>query len=37
MKKPSIKVVCLECTKKFATTKDIPECPRCGSVDIDVR
>ncbi len=33
---PAIKVVCLECGKRFATRKDIPECPKCGGVDIDV-
>ena len=37
MKTPKIKVVCLECGKKFQTTKVIPECPKCGGVDIDVR
>jgi Zn finger protein HypA/HybF involved in hydrogenase expression len=33
-----IKVVCLECDKKFTTTKNaLPECPKCGGTDIDVR
>lgn len=33
-----IKVVCLECGKKFTTgANSDPECPKCGSVDIDVR
>ena len=32
-----ILVQCLECGKKFTTTKEIPECPRCHGVDIDVR
>lgn len=33
----AIKVVCLECGKKFATRSLDPECPKCGGVDIDVR
>ena len=37
MRKPRLKVICLECGKKFATTNDGPECPKCGSTDIDVR
>ena len=32
-----IKVVCLECGKKFQTVNLIPECPKCGGVDVDVR
>lgn len=34
-----IKVVCLECGKKFAVGPNnlIPECPKCGGVDVDVR
>lgn len=32
-----IKVVCMECGKKFQTTKVIPECPKCGGADIEVR
>ena len=32
-----IKVVCLECSKKFATSKIIPECPKCGGSDIEPR
>jgi Zn finger protein HypA/HybF involved in hydrogenase expression len=32
-----IKVICLECGKKFRTKKVIPECPKCGGSDIDVR
>jgi hypothetical protein len=35
--KPKIKVICLECGKKFQTARDIPECLRCGGVDVDVR
>lgn len=37
MPKPLIKVQCQECGRKFQTSKDIPECPKCGGVDIDVR
>ena len=37
MSAPKIKVECLECSKKFQTTNMLPECPKCGSVDIDVR
>lgn len=33
-----IKVECLECAKKFSCGPTAsPECPRCGSTDIDVR
>lgn len=36
--KPSaIKVVCLECAKKFTTRSLSPSCPKCGGVDIEVR
>lgn len=37
MKREKIKVVCLECGKKFATTSFDPQCPKCNGVDIDVR
>lgn len=37
MKQPKIKVICLECGKKFQTTKAIPDCPKCGGADVDVR
>jgi Zn finger protein HypA/HybF involved in hydrogenase expression len=30
-------VVCLECGKKFLTARVIPECPRCGGVDVELR
>lgn len=38
-KSTRIKVECLECRKKFTVspTNVIPECPKCGGVDIDVR
>jgi Zn finger protein HypA/HybF involved in hydrogenase expression len=38
-KKPDtrIKVVCLECGKKFSVRVYANECPKCGGVDIDVR
>jgi predicted RNA-binding Zn-ribbon protein involved in translation (DUF1610 family) len=33
-----IKVVCLDCGKKFAVSPNAsPECPRCGNTDIEVR
>ena len=35
--KPRIPVVCMECGKKFSTTNALPECPKCGGVDIEVR
>lgn len=35
-KKVPMRVACLECQKKFRTTKDIPECPRCGGSDIEL-
>ena len=32
-----VRVVCLECGKKFTARATItPACPKCGSVDIDV-
>jgi rRNA maturation endonuclease Nob1 len=37
MKAPRLKVVCLECGKKWQTTNPGPECPRCGGTDIDGR
>ena len=30
-------VVCLECSRKFATASLSPRCPKCGGVDIEVR
>lgn len=36
-KQHKIPVVCMECGKKFQTTKTIPECPKCGGVDVEVR
>jgi Zn finger protein HypA/HybF involved in hydrogenase expression len=37
-KRPApIKVECLECGKKFQTRSTLPSCPKCGSVDVDVR
>lgn len=35
--KARIPVICMDCSKKFQTTKDIPECPKCGGTDIEVR
>jgi rRNA maturation endonuclease Nob1 len=32
-----IKVICLECGKKFQVVASTNECPRCGGTDIDVR
>lgn len=33
-----IKVICLECGKKFSCGPNSdPECPKCHGVDIDVR
>jgi Zn finger protein HypA/HybF involved in hydrogenase expression len=37
MKTVKVKVVCLECGTKFATTKVIPYCPKCGGSDIEPR
>lgn len=31
-----IKVQCQECGKRFATSHVMPECPKCGGVDIDL-
>ena len=35
-RKPKLKVHCAECAKTWWTTNDGPECPRCGSVDINL-
>jgi Zn finger protein HypA/HybF involved in hydrogenase expression len=32
-----IKVVCLECGKKFQVRVYANECPKCGGTDIEVR
>lgn len=37
LKTARIPVVCMECGKKFQTAKTIPECPKCGGVDIEPR
>jgi Zn finger protein HypA/HybF involved in hydrogenase expression len=36
-KDTKIKVVCLECGKKFQVRVYANECPKCGGTDIDVR
>ena len=36
-KRPSFKVICMECQRKFTTTNPTPECPKCGGVDIEPR
>lgn len=36
-KNVAVKVQCMECGKKFSTRKFLPECPKCGGSDIDVR
>jgi Zn finger protein HypA/HybF involved in hydrogenase expression len=32
-----VKVVCMECGRKFSTADFVPECPKCGGSDVDVR
>jgi Zn finger protein HypA/HybF involved in hydrogenase expression len=32
-----IKVVCMECGKKFSTRSMLPVCPKCNSSDIEPR
>lgn len=32
-----VNVVCMECGKKWATSNLIPECPKCGGVDVEPR
>jgi Zn finger protein HypA/HybF involved in hydrogenase expression len=34
---PKIRVICLECGKKFQVRVYANECPKCGGSDIDVR
>lgn len=29
-------VECMECGRKFKTSGNDPECPKCGGVDIDL-
>lgn len=35
---PRVKLVCLECGKKFSVSANAadPDCPKCGGVDWDV-
>ena len=35
-KRNSIKVFCLECSRRFTTKSFIPTCPGCGSSDIEL-
>jgi predicted RNA-binding Zn-ribbon protein involved in translation (DUF1610 family) len=39
MARGAIKVVCMECGKKFSVGPGAvcPECPKCGGVDVEVR
>ena len=32
-----IRVVCLECGRKFSTHSMLPECPKCGGSDIELQ
>jgi len=32
-----IKVVCMECGKKFSTRAALPSCPKCNGSDVEVR
>jgi DNA-directed RNA polymerase subunit RPC12/RpoP len=37
---PLVKVICMECGKKFqvrANTSSGPDCPKCGGADVEVR
>lgn len=36
MANAKIKVQCMECGKKFSTSKMLPTCPKCGGSDIDI-
>ena len=36
-KKEKIKVVCMECGKKFSTGSMLPTCPKCKGGDIEVQ
>jgi Zn finger protein HypA/HybF involved in hydrogenase expression len=36
-KRLAIAVICMECGKKFTARTMLPECPKCGGSDIDVR
>jgi ribosomal protein S27E len=31
-----LRVECMECSKRFSTTSMLPECPKCGSTDVDL-
>ena len=35
-KRGRIKVVCLECNRKFSSSSFIPSCPGCGGSDIEL-
>lgn len=34
---PRLALECLECGKKFASSKADPSCPKCGGSDVEVR
>lgn len=36
-KKIKIQVQCLECEKIFKTSSMLPNCPKCGGSDIDIK
>lgn len=33
---PRYRVVCLECHCRFRAASALPECPRCGGVDVEL-
>ena len=34
-KRLKVKVECLECGETFATSNNLPECPKCGGSDVE--
>jgi DNA polymerase II large subunit len=36
-KRSRLKVVCLECNRKFSSSSFIPTCPGCGGSDVELQ
>ena len=37
LKEVKAKVECLECGRKFQTSRILPVCPKCGGSDVEIR
>lgn len=36
MRAPRFRVECMECGKRWSTTNTVPQCPKCGGVDVEL-